>query len=59
MTKLISSTSTVVACAVLHNMSLIFNDVLPEDDDFNDEDNEDVPVVERAKCRKCQWLCCP
>ena len=43
MTKLISSTSTVVACAVLHNMSLIFNDVLPEDD-FNDDDNEEVPV---------------
>ena len=43
MTKLICSTSTIVACAVLHNMSLIFNDVLPEDDDFND-DNEEVPV---------------
>lgn len=33
-TKLLCSTSIVVACAVLHNMSLIFNDVLP------DEENE-------------------
>ena len=45
-TKLICSTTTVVACAVLHNMSLIFNDILPEDDDLNDndDDNEEVPV---------------
>ena len=40
-TKLICSTTIVVACAVLHNMSLIFNDILPEDDDFNDDDDND------------------
>lgn len=44
-TKLITSTTIVVACAVLHNMSLIFNDVLPEDDDEL-YDNEEVPVHE-------------
>lgn len=44
-TKLITSTTIVVACAVLHNMSLIFNDVLPEDDD-EFYDNEEVPVHE-------------
>ncbi|XP_071652749.1 putative nuclease HARBI1 [Temnothorax longispinosus] len=46
-TKLITSTTIVVACAVLHNMSLIFNDVLSEDDDeFNINDYEEVPVHE-------------
>lgn len=42
-TKLITSTTIVVACAVLHNMSLIFNDVLPDDEDefYNDEE---IPV---------------
>ena len=46
-TKLICSTTTVVACAVLHNMSLIFNDILPEEDDSNDDEdiNEEVPVA--------------
>ncbi|XP_036143462.1 putative nuclease HARBI1 [Monomorium pharaonis] len=43
-TKLITSTTIVVACAVLHNMSLIFNDVLPDDDELYDY--EEVPVHE-------------
>lgn len=44
-TKLITSTTIVVACAVLHNMSLIFNDILPDDDEFyDDEENEEIPV---------------
>lgn len=32
-----------VACAVLHNLALIFNDVLPEDDEIP-EDDEEIPV---------------
>ena len=42
-TKLLCSTSIIVACAVLHNMSLIFKDVLLEDDDEFVDDAE-VPV---------------
>lgn len=30
--RLITSTTVVVACAILHNMALEFNDELPEDD---------------------------
>lgn len=41
-TKLISSTTTVVACAVLHNLSLMYNDALPEDDEVDEQ--IDVPV---------------
>ncbi|XP_025161641.1 putative nuclease HARBI1 [Harpegnathos saltator] len=41
--KLISSTTIVVACAVLHNMSLIFNDMLPEEE--VEENNEiEIPI---------------
>ncbi|CAD6242562.1 GSCOCG00009513001-RA-CDS, partial [Cotesia congregata] len=46
-TKLICSTTIVVACAVLHNLSLIFNDKLPDDDlqdDQNKEPNEEIPA---------------
>ncbi|XP_015189433.1 PREDICTED: putative nuclease HARBI1 [Polistes dominula] len=44
-TKLLCSTTIVVACAVLHNMSLRFNDNLP-DDDSDEEQDEDVHVPE-------------
>lgn len=43
-TKLICSTTIIVACAVLHNLSLIYDNVLPQDDEENeivdDNDNE-------------------
>ncbi|XP_011864268.1 PREDICTED: putative nuclease HARBI1, partial [Vollenhovia emeryi] len=43
--KLICSTTIVVACAVLHNLSLIFNDVLPEEEIFEEvNEMEEVPV---------------
>lgn len=32
-TKLLTSTTIVVACAVLHNLSLIFNDILEEEEE--------------------------
>ncbi|XP_015608311.1 putative nuclease HARBI1 [Cephus cinctus] len=38
--KLLCSTTIVVACAVLHNMSLIFSDILPEDDESFVEEEE-------------------
>ncbi|KYN18779.1 Putative nuclease HARBI1 [Trachymyrmex cornetzi] len=44
-TKLLTSTSIVVACAVLHNISLILNDQLEDDEEIENLDNE-VPVVE-------------
>lgn len=44
-TKLSTSTSIVVACAVLHNLSLILNDKL-DDDDEEVEYNNEVPVAE-------------
>lgn len=44
-TKLICSTTIVVACAVLHNLSLIYDAKLPEDDEeneiYDDNDNEE------------------
>jgi hypothetical protein len=40
-TKLLCSTTIVVACAVLHNLALIFNDKLPE----NEEEEEEYEVV--------------
>lgn len=47
-TKLLTSTSIVVACAILHNLSLILNDKLEDED--NDEEldniNNEVPVEE-------------
>ncbi|KYN09829.1 Putative nuclease HARBI1 [Trachymyrmex cornetzi] len=41
-TKLICSTTIVVACAVLHNLSLIYDNILPDDEEnemYNDNDN--------------------
>lgn len=46
--KLICSTTIVVACAVLYNLSLIFNDNLPEEDipdNLNDVLNGEIPVL--------------
>lgn len=46
-TKLVTSTTIVVACAVLHNLSLIFNDTLIEEDEAENADiDEAVPVNE-------------
>ncbi|XP_071579088.1 putative nuclease HARBI1 [Temnothorax nylanderi] len=45
-TKLLTSTSIVVACAVLHNLSLILNDKLEEDDEEVENLNNEVPVAE-------------
>lgn len=45
LTTNLCSTTTIVACAVLHNMSLIIRDVLPEDDDKDNESNIEVPVA--------------
>ncbi|XP_066602013.1 putative nuclease HARBI1 [Prorops nasuta] len=39
--KLITSTTIIVACAVLHNISLIFNDVWEVEEDEN-ENNDDI-----------------
>ena len=45
--KLICSTTIVVACAVLHNLSLIYNDILPEEEDvLPDKYNEMEVLVE-------------
>ncbi|XP_071577193.1 putative nuclease HARBI1 isoform X2 [Temnothorax nylanderi] len=44
--KLICSTTIVVACAVLHNLSLIFNDVLPEEEIIEEDNEMEVPVDE-------------
>lgn len=47
-TKLICSTTIIIACAVLHNLSLIYDNVLPQDDEENeivdDNDNEENHV---------------
>lgn len=44
-TKLACTTTIVVACAVLHNLALIFREDLPDDDDENDIiEYEEVPV---------------
>lgn len=40
-TKLICSTTIITACAVLHNLSLIYDDVLPQDDEENEIDDND------------------
>ncbi|XP_066585716.1 putative nuclease HARBI1 [Prorops nasuta] len=44
--KLVTSTSIVVACAVLHNMALIFNDILEEEEtaEMQSEDEEENVV---------------
>lgn len=42
---MLCSTTIVIACAVLHNIALIFRDELPEDDDNDPRDEyEEVPV---------------
>jgi len=41
--KLICSTSIVMACAVLHNLSLYYDNILPEDRELYEEIKE-VPV---------------
>lgn len=47
-TKLISSTTIIVACAVLHNLSLIYDCILPEDDEedelYDDNNNEESEI---------------
>ncbi|XP_036148954.1 putative nuclease HARBI1 [Monomorium pharaonis] len=43
-TKLVTSRTIVVACAVLHNLSLIFKDVLMEKEEK--VENDEVPVNE-------------
>jgi hypothetical protein len=45
-TKLLTSTTIVTACAVLHNLSLIFNDTLEEEEeeDAIENINDEVPV---------------
>lgn len=42
--KLICVTTIVVACAVLHNLSLTLDNVLPEDDPFAEEEEEEMPI---------------
>lgn len=43
--KLICSTTIVVACAILHNLSLLFNDILPEEEMFEQNNNDNkVPA---------------
>ncbi|KAL6418862.1 hypothetical protein ACFW04_014211 [Cataglyphis niger] len=44
-TKLLTSTTIIVACAVLHNLSLILNDRL-EEEKQQDEQQEEVPIVQ-------------
>ena len=44
-TKILCSTTIIVACAALHNMTLLFNDVSLEDDEFPEEEEDELPVV--------------
>lgn len=44
-TKLLTSTTIIVACAVLHNLSLIFNDRFEEEDVENLYVHDEVPVL--------------
>lgn len=43
-TKLVTSTTIVVACAVLHNLALICNDNMEEEDEDAENINDEVPV---------------
>lgn len=43
-TKLVYSTTIVVACAMLHNLALIFREDLPEDDENDLNEYEEVLV---------------
>lgn len=45
-TKLVTSTTIVVACAVLHNLSLIFKDILEDEEEIENDIDEVVPVNE-------------
>lgn len=45
-TKLSTSTTIVVACAVLHNLSLMFNDKLDDDDEELEDINNEVPEIQ-------------
>lgn len=47
-TKLLTSTTIVTACAVLHNLSLIFNDTLEEEEEEeveNINEHDEVPLM--------------
>jgi len=45
-TKLITSTTIIIACAVLHNLSLIYNDVMEaeEEEENINQDDEVLPL---------------
>jgi len=45
-TKLLTSTIIVVACAILHNLTLILNDNLEEEEDEGTENMNEVPVFQ-------------
>lgn len=47
-TKLLTSTTIVTACAVLHNLALIYNDTLEEEEEEevrNINENDEVPQM--------------
>jgi len=44
-TKLLTSTTIIVACAVLHNLSLILNDKLKEEEEEEQNANDEVPLI--------------
>lgn len=44
-TKLLTSTTIITACAILHNLSLIFNDVLEEEEEEIENINDEIPVM--------------
>lgn len=43
-TKLITCTTIVTACAVLHNLSLLFNDSIEVEEEENVNENDEVPL---------------
>lgn len=46
-TKLLTSTSIIVACAVLHNLSLISNDRFKEEEDVENINVDDkIPIIQ-------------
>jgi len=48
-TKLLTSTTIIVACATLHNLSLIFNDTLEEEEEEEEIENinehDEIPLM--------------
>lgn len=50
-TKLLTSTTIVTACAVLHNLSLTFNDILEEEgeEDIENINEDEVPQMQPAE----------